>query len=98
MTAIGPGTRVKCIRPNGPWKIVGGLDDGDTSGPSFGSVWTVDGAINNVRGVFLYLKGWPRPENFAAWHFRPLDGDSELGRLREIAKEPGKVRELEAAQ
>ena len=87
MTELGPGTRVKCIY-NGPWKCYPGL-----TGPDYGTVWTV-GVIEQFgeyppRAIYVSLLEWPNKEQlFLANHFRPLDDETELARLRAIAANP----------
>ena len=92
MTAIGPGTRVKCIRSDAiPWKFV--LTGGLSPGPRFGSVWVVKNLVEwPPFGTMLYLTGWMDEDQcFAASNFRPLDGDAEIERLRAIAASPTRI-------
>ena len=89
MTALGPGIRVKCIY-NGPWKC---SDYPGLIGPDYGTVWTV-GVIEQYgeyppRAIYVSLLEWPNKEQFfLAKHFHPLDGETELARLRAIAANP----------
>lgn len=90
MTAIGPGMRVVCVRHEGD--IEPGLSP-DT--PRVGSKWTVNWAAAWWDGLpYVGLIEWPEPDVcFLASCFRPLDGDEELARLREIVKEPKRQME-----
>jgi hypothetical protein len=91
LTAIGPGSLVKCIRRE-PWVILSGSACGEVGeiehGPAFGEVCRVASFGNYPNTIILV--GWERfpPLNFQIKNFRPLDGDAELKRLRRLAKRP----------
>ena len=78
MTAIGPGTRVKCIKRSG-WTRA---DTGDaTIGPEFGSVWTVY-SIPMVGWLTLVewgeCDGEPGVSMFDEKRFVPFEPDIEV--------------------
>jgi hypothetical protein len=80
MTAIGPGSKVKCIKRSG-W--IHTETERPTTGPEFGSVWTV-WAIPKVG--MLLLAEWvecddePGVSIFDERNFVPLDPDIEVFR------------------
>ena len=89
MTAIGPGSRVKCICAD--WT------PGSTCTPlpTVGSIWTVA----HIYRAGSLLLGFPLAKDFLAFvgrekhlfvadYFVPLDGDAEMEKLRKIAKDP----------
>ena len=79
MTAIGPGTRVKCIK-RGAW------DTPVTIAPTFGTICTVaDVWVNIVYGVALSLREYPDDggtgglrRGWLASYFIPLEPDIEV--------------------
>lgn len=88
MTAIGPGTRVKCVSHDGSVHPLC-----DESFPSIGSKWTVNWI--NQDNDQIGLAEWPdQTVEFWCGNFRPLDGDAELSILRSIALNPRGYVEL----
>jgi hypothetical protein len=81
MSAIGPGSRVKCIK-RGAWETVCGCSRREP--PMAGRIYTVTQVYEDHDGLWLSLVGWSLWEAFAACQFRPLDDDSEIERLRAI--------------
>jgi hypothetical protein len=86
MTALGPGSRVKCIH-QGKWFDVNGRAD---RGPDFGSVWTVDFIIpeavdangKHYPGPWVVLREWiPYGKPINPRHFVPLDGNEDISAL-----------------
>jgi hypothetical protein len=89
MTAIGPGTRVKCVK-RGHWV------NHDTQvhycGPTYGSVWTVTRIREGTGVIFACLAEWHNPgDGFNVEYFRPLDGDAEIERLRALIADKQKL-------
>ena len=86
MTAIGPWTRVVCIK-DGRWECDAlSLLFVDGSGPTKGSKWTVSSVVPVNKGIYLALAEWPEAEAaFLAAHFKPVDDGMDI--LRRIARE-----------
>ena len=88
MTAIGPGMRVVCIKED--WKP--SVYASSTWGPKIGSKWTVNWMSTRGEFVAIGFAEWHNQEEcFAADHFRPLDGDAEIERLRAIVANPVRI-------
>lgn len=75
MTAIGPGSRVRCIA-DGDWLLDGTVVDG----PVLGEICTVSDIEYGLDCTsFLALEEWrPATDVWSAHHFRPLDGIDDL--------------------
>ena len=86
MTALGRGTRVKCVNRDGLWPCPEGVQ---YAGPAFGSVWTVSKFIRSYfeyRGPWLALAGWPDNSWFKGEWFVPLSGNEDLADLEAAFK------------
>jgi hypothetical protein len=90
MTAIGPGSKVRCVKDD--WEPV------DYATPKIGFVCTV---LSAVRTGEVMLPGWclagrdyltlveyGYDKFFATECFIPLGGDAEIEKLRKIAENP----------
>ena len=87
MSAIGPGSKVRCIKI-GPWQLISG-PPGSGRNPQYGEVCTVTRLDHeHAFGVGLFLAGFDPHDSFAAIHFRPLDGIDDLAELIREARNP----------
>lgn len=95
MSALGPGTKVKCIYP-GPWKRYYG--EPGAIGPPEGTVWTIKEVQEyhylTYRDtgeivVAILLVEWPTNNWFDVKCFRPVDQIDELLELCQEYKVPG---------
>ena len=91
MVELAPGIRVKCVCKN---RWIDHFSNQESSGPKYGSVWTVlDVGIKwGIPAICLE----ERPLNilggkewFAESEFIPLDGDKTMEQLVAICKNPG---------
>ena len=81
MTAIGRGSKVKCIK-RGPWKD---NRTGETyEGPTYGSVWTVDHLYKDKGCDYLVLVGDRNGFGRNASQFIPLDGNEDITALQAL--------------
>lgn len=84
MTVLGPGVKVKCVKRN-EWRIVE-LGNIIGSGPTFGSVWTVERVMEDPPFTSMYLVEWPEYNSeyhsaFDVRWFIPLEGNENLSAL-----------------
>ena len=89
MTAIGPGTRLVCIRTT-PWTNVDGEPD---TGPARGEAVTVSFIYKEawwrnefVPGPFVELVEWGTESIFGLHNFKPLDDEPSIEVFQEILR------------
>lgn len=95
MTALGPGTRVKCIKRDGWISLQHGFLP-----PAFGSVWTVKEVTEGfyTGRMMIVIAEW-RPENwcFDPNCFVPLSGNEDISTLTALLNADARVSALREA-
>ena len=102
--AIGPGTRVLCLRGSHEEGLNTHLQK-LSNWPTTGSVYTVESVVSTVimwdgqNVTAIYLIGWHeicpccgKRQAYLHMDFRPLDGDAEIEKLRALLKEPNNTK------
>ena len=93
MSAIGPGSRVKCIKADDWRQYEGSLYSGPL--PVCGGVYVVIGTHDSMMGPAIALDMFGSSAFFLLRYFRPLDGIDDLSELVREAKNPDAPAERE---